>query len=219
MRSIRNLRKRAPAWIRGSGSDAIIRDLLHSVWRLELGSNVGRAGPYLDHYQELRTLVDGDILRAHTDWKEVIELVNLIQTHSQINLHGIDRPATLREIKDVVTAANPKWSVKPLNDELAERVIDFAIRLWLLIEPDLQNENLTLPQIIRQSLPEPLASNISCSRNLLSSDFSAKSLTRKGGIRLVWTSSLSDHLTFVGKSQLRIFRHASVLREHQRSKR
>jgi hypothetical protein len=48
-------------------------------------------------------------------------------------------------------------------------------------------------------------------------NFTANNLARKGGIGLVWTSYLGEHLTFVGKAQLRIFRHASVLRQYVKS--
>jgi hypothetical protein len=46
----------------------------------------------------------------------------------------------------------------------------------------------------------------------LSSDFSEKSLTRVGGITMVWTSNLLERLTFDTDTRLRVFRHALALR-------
>jgi hypothetical protein len=109
--------------------------------------------------------------------------------------------------------------VEPVTEASARKVVNLAIHLWLFTKPETFLWSQDLKDVVRQNLPSCNTPQIPAAEGAqsLSSDFSAKNLTRKGGIRMVWTSYLGEHLTFVGKDQLRVFRHASVLREYAKS--
>lgn len=183
--------------------------LLQGVWGLD--SNP-RPTAYTDHLEDvlsLQDISDSDRFTLASS-SDIINLVGRIKTNQQNPLH---------DIKNDLQNSPPTWMPEPVTEESARKVIDLAIRLWLFTHPQTFLWSQGLKDIVQQSLPTPTATQtlaVTAARSL-SSDFSAKSLTRKGGIRLVWTSYLGEHLTFVGKAQLRIFRHVSVLREYAKS--
>jgi hypothetical protein len=91
--------------------------------------------------------------------------------------------------------------------------LSFAVRLWLFTKPDLENGNLSLQDAVRK----PLSKICSTSSNeWIWLDFSANTLTLRAGFRIMWTSDLSEHLTFASKSVIRVFSYASVLEQFRR---
>jgi hypothetical protein len=180
--------------------------LLHGLWGLDLNS---RSAAYTDHLDDVLSLQDisnGDRFML-ADSLDVIDLINRIKDKQQ---------DPLQDIKNDLQRSHPTWMLGPVNEGSARKVIELAIRLWLFTNPEKFLWSQDLKDVVRQSLPTPATEETlaAIAARSLSSDFTAKSLSRKGGIRLVWTSYLGEHLTFVGKAQLRIFRHASVLREY-----
>lgn len=112
--------------------------------------------------------------------------------------------------------ADPKWMIPVADDGSILATLDFVIYLWLFIKPQLEDGTKTLSQVVAEKLPKRTALPYTPGR--LSRDFYAKSLTRKGGVKIEWTSNLSDYLTFVGNARLRLFRHVSALQKYSRSK-
>lgn len=213
------------------------RQLLLGVWGIHLNGKAQHyAQSYLDHCNELRSLFDEDGL-SRANRTEIVELVGLVK-QSQHN--------TLKEIEDEIRKAQFRWIAPLAGAESIRNVLSFAIRLWLFVEPDLSDQALTLAEVVERCLPrksparghpkkhrksktvskakapvfpfapEKLPREKDQSLIYLPEDFSEKSLTRKGAIKLEWSSYLSDHLTFMGKSRLRIFRHASAIQEHSK---
>jgi hypothetical protein len=183
--------------------------LLQGLWGLDPSS---RSAAYTDHLDDVLSLQDisnGDRFML-ADPPDVIDLISRIKDKQQ---------DPLQDIKNDLQRSPPTWMLGQVNEESARKVIDLAIRLWLFTNPEKLLWSQDLKDVVQQSLPIPaIPQKIAAAAvRHLSSDFTAKSLTRKGGIRLVWTSYLGEHLTFVGKAQLRIFRHASVLREYAKS--
>jgi hypothetical protein len=218
--------------------DVVGRELLLGVWRINLSPNVQHyAHSYITHCNELRSLFAEDGL-CQANRTEIVELVKLVK---------LNQDRTVKEIKDEIGKANFKWVNQLAGDDSIQNVLDFAVRLWLFIEPDLSDQTLTLPKVVERCLPprmfqsggdnqksekcgggskaNPRTSSFGLSRHLqendeasiyLPADFCEKSLTRKGAIKLEWSSYLSDHLTLTGKSRLRVFRHASAIQQNSR---
>ena len=212
------------------GEVQVGRELLLGVWGINLTASVQHyAQSYLTHCNELRSLFEEDgVSRANRT--EIVELVRLIKSAQN---------KTIGEIEDEIRKARLRWITPLAGDDTFRRVLDFAIRLWLFVEPDLSDQALTLAEAVEQCLPKrnqpgrnqkksrksvtvskanlstsgpdgPLRQNDQ-SLIYLPADFFEKSLTRKGAIKLEWSSYLPDHLSFTGNSRLRVFRHASAI--------
>jgi hypothetical protein len=218
-----------------TGREVVGRELLLGVWGINLSPKVQHyAHSYLTHCNELRSLFAEDGL-CQANRTEIVELVKLVQ---------LNQDRTIKEIEEEIRKANFQWLNLLAGDESIQNVLDFAVRLWLFIEPDLSDQTLTLPELVERCLPRrihprgdnqksrecrggskanPRASSFGLKRHLpendkssiyLPADFCEKSLTRKAAIKLEWSSYLSDHLTLTGKSRLRVFRHASAIQQN-----
>jgi hypothetical protein len=145
-----------------------------------------------------------DLLTGHSssqiDRNDIIDLVDLV---------GASRDKPIEQIRDDIRAADPKWMVSTADRDSLLAALEFVIRLWLFIKPQLADGTRLLSQVVAAERPQTPPKQ-QRSR--------AKSLTRKGGIKIEWTSYLSDHLTFVGKARLRVFRHVAALRKYSQSK-
>jgi hypothetical protein len=172
-----------------SSIDDLSLALLLGVWGLTFGHDVHHPAAYIDHCRSLLDLLAGHS-SSQIDRKDIIDLVELVSASR-------DKP--IEQIRDEIRAADPKW----------------MIRLWLFIKPQLSDGTQTLSQVVAAELPQHRTSQQNPGH--LTRDFCAKSLTRKGGIKIEWTSYLSDHLTFVGKARLRVFRHVAALRKYSQS--
>jgi hypothetical protein len=183
--------------------------LLLGVWGLNFGYDVHYSAAYTDHCKNLLGLLEGHS-HSQIDRNDIIALVQLIDA---------DRDKSIAQIRDDIRAADPKWMISGADDDSTLAALKFIVRLWLFIKPELKDGTRTLSQIVAAKLPKRAAPQHKPDHmSHLSHDFSAKSLTRKGGIKIEWTSYLSDHLTFVGKARLRVFRHVSALQKYSRSK-
>ncbi len=189
-----------------SSADDLSRILLLGVWSLAIGADVRFFEGYTEHCRNLLSPLNAHCSSA-IDRNDIVELVELVSAH---------RHQALAQIRDEITAADLKWMISTTDDESVQAALEFVIRLWLFVEPNLSNSALTLAQVVEQELPE--RASLLPGLAHLAYDFSAKSLTRKAGIKIEWTSYLSEHLSFVGKSRLRIFRHVSALQKYANSR-
>jgi hypothetical protein len=196
------LRRRRPR----RSADDLSRALLLGVWGLTFGLDVNYSAAYTDHCKNLLGLLS-EHSSSQIDRNDIIDLVKLVSA---------SRVETIGQIKDDIRAADPKWMMFAGDDDSIFDALDFAIRLWLFVKPELDDGTRTLSQVVAAKLPERMAPQQKPSH--LSRDFCAKDLTRRGGFKIEWTSYLSDHLTFVGKARLRVFRHVSALQKYSRSK-
>jgi hypothetical protein len=185
---------------------ALLRDLLPGIWSCSRDAATPQLQALLDHYQCSRSSIYEDYLLI-SERSKIQELVSIVKSK---------RNSSLQDMKAAIIAARPGCLDNGFNDAAVINAMDFATRLWLFIEPTLTDETLTLEQIVQQKLPKQGTSQRVAGK-CLSTDFSAKSLTRRAGFRLLWTSDLSQHLIMTGDSQLHIFRHASILHKYARS--
>jgi hypothetical protein len=194
---------------RKCSADDLSCALLLGVWGLNFGYEVHYSAAYTDHCRNLLGLLDG-YSYSQIDRNDIIALVQLVDA---------DRDKSIAQIRDDIRAADPKWMISGADDDSTLAALDFVVRLWLFIKPGLEHGTRTLSQVVAAELPERTTLQRKPDHlPHLSRDFCAKSLMRKGGIKIEWTSYLSDHLTFVGKTRLRVFRHVSALKKYSQSK-
>ena len=99
-----------------------------------------------------------------------------------------------------------------LSEKAALVAVDLGLRLWVFVSPDLSDRRLSLVESVRCSVSRIGTSSGSLASQRLSEDFSEESLSKKGGFTIVWTSNLLEHLSFESPTTLRVFHHASALR-------
>lgn len=189
-----------------TAASGVARRLLKKVWSLDTLPSEYRSNAYLNHYQDLlltRDLIDGRVLTLKHS-QDVIQLIELVKRSKLMSL---------QQIQNVIQASAPPWLSDKTNIEATQRALEFATRLWLFAKPTFKDLDVKLEDAVKDRFLVPRASIITS--RTLSPDFCAKSLTRKGGIVLVWTSVLSDHLKFASKSQLLVFRHTCILRHYR----
>jgi hypothetical protein len=204
----RYLRMRYPSatllWSAGDSrrkEQRAVRKLKRVIWSLDEGPLRGSLDPYADHYKRLLAVKTQLVnLQAPSD---VVELVRIIKREKQQTVEGIRKS---------LLEGSPSCLPQSSSNEALDGAIMLGVQLWLFTEPDLADGKSTLQECVFSALSTVTRGSGDHSKDVLSSDFCEKSLTRKGGISIVWTSDLLEHLTFESKSRLRVFRHASALR-------
>jgi hypothetical protein len=185
-----------------------MRELLQGVWDLDPAMPENRAAAYIDHFKDvLLSLHEPSNSNLSLDPGKVVETVSLIRSSPH---------EPLQDIRDSLRVFQEAFGWTPANEESARKVITFVLRLWLFTNAENFLWSQNLRDVVCQSLSLPMSPEMSLP-SLLSSDFSAKNLTRIGGMKVIWTNYLSDHLKMVGNSQVKVFRYASVLREYANS--
>lgn len=190
--------------------------LLQRVWRVEDADDdhwIERSAAYISHYKQVEFAEGSASLGEPFSQEEVIQLVE--ETRSVVLRKG-----TVQDIQRALQQSNATFSKKLTTTESVERAVSLVLNLWLFIYPSTQSPGHTIIQLVKSALPAKpsiLPANCSAATTILSEDFCAKSLTRKGGFFLVGTADISKHLTFEGQSHMKIFCHARVLRQYQRS--
>jgi hypothetical protein len=196
---------RMPKRKRPSGELGLVQCLLPSVWGLAPETAPSyRLAAYGEHWRETVTSID-DVDLLLTPQRNVTKLIAIVRGSSQ---------GSVGDVEAAIAKANLDALPNGADAVSVTAALRFAMRLWLFTEPDLSDKSLTLSQLVEKQLPQATTPTTLANYHHLSDDFSVKSLTRKAGFRLVWTSYLSQHLTFEGTSHLRVFRHASALRQY-----
>ncbi|KAI1615454.1 hypothetical protein EDD36DRAFT_432871 [Exophiala viscosa] len=189
--------------------------LLREVWGFQDAHENDwekRSAPYLKHFESLIPLNRATaFLELPTDQDQVLQLVSIVKESAAPT-------ATLHQLKGIVATANLPLLKDANDDGAAESALVLAIQLWLFLELPMEDLNRSLGTAIKVKLPRKPAFGVNAAKvatTLLSEDFSAKSLTRKGGFHLMWTSDLSEHLVIKGEYHLYVFCHARILGSYQ----
>jgi hypothetical protein len=180
----------------------LIRELAEKIWHIDDEVQSYQLGAYQDHYRSsVRLIVDDNV--AFADVSDVLDLIASLE----------DSTKTVRELKSTLNGTQNTFLKAGANETSLEVVLKFAARLWLFVPIDesMANESLTLKQLIEQELSSMNTTTSPGGHQSLSEDLCEKNLTRKAGIQLNWTSNLCEHLEMVNKSQLKVFRHSSIL--------
>jgi hypothetical protein len=187
---------------RGQNSKHLQVELVDKIWGLPASIDAKDARIYLEHYNALSTAIDTSALcfKSHDAALEVIEHIRK------------GRGKSLRDLKADIAAADPPW-LSINSDETIRKAIDFAVPLWLMVRTQSWKEDDSLCQFVKKLFPDPSAP-VPQQANPVDNDlsFNAHSLCKIGGIDLVWTSQLNEHLLLKPKtSELFVFKHASLL--------
>ncbi|KAK3994429.1 hypothetical protein QBC44DRAFT_44267 [Cladorrhinum sp. PSN332] len=153
--------------------------------------------------------------RTHQD------LVNIISDFADNLDRQAIRASLAARLQALDAAAAPSLKI---DDEMLDRAIDLAARLFLMIKigtvphsitpgVPLQWTHGTIRQFTRQQFDVP--AELTCAGVKLPKLFNARNLQRIGGIKIKWTSDLSDHLRMVDDDErVAIFAHPTFLMLH-----
>ena len=117
------------------------------------------------------------------------------------------------------------WANSTLGEYLAPNLIDLAVDVWSMLsiakfpgdisydEPIPWENDVTLVDLVRQCFnPKPESQDIV----KMPQAFTAAHLEKIGGIQVVWTSNLADHLLLKeDDTKLMLFHQVSILRLHE----
>ncbi len=190
------------------------KELLQTVWIAADADDshwAQRSHPYLKHFDHLipnnRETASLDVSAAPG---KVVNLVNLIKQSAESN-------ASIHEITNHILSAKLSWLSDNNDPEAAKSALSLGVELWLFTEPCFDALDRPLDYAVQHRLEQSVAppSGSPAKSTMLSRDFSATSLTRKAGFRLMWTSNLSQHLLLKGEKYLYVFCHARVLARYQ----
>ncbi|KAF7504418.1 hypothetical protein GJ744_002222 [Endocarpon pusillum] len=191
--------------------NVVCHELMRDVWQLEWDCKKASRGvppdPYMKHWVKC-------VLGADEDELEVLQLQDRVTVIALVELvkHRLDDD--ISKIKDAICAHYDSVSKSTLSDQQAELALGFATKLWLHASPDLSTRGpSSFRLVIKACLPERSDRNKISGH--LTNDFCAKHLWRKGGIQIVWTDEIEQHLTPYKGRTLNVFRNSSMLRALQ----
>jgi hypothetical protein len=190
----------------------ITTNLLHGVWGFATHQNVfeGKASSCLFHYKYLlddrRLLPDRitSLRESNTQSADVISFITDLKSKTN---------SSLGTIRTWLQTNPPRWLQPNPSQQNVDKILTFAAKLWLFTRLDLSNDQLTLEAAAKSQINKIKGVE---TKTFVWLDFSADTLTRKGGFRIKWTSDLCEHLTFDSNSVIRVFSHASVLECYER---
>jgi len=186
--------------------DQIVNDLLREVWGFSSPHAVpkAKAASCFNHYESLlsnRQILDDQNTNLRESESQSLDVRVLVGRLKKQVHHPI------ADIRKSIVDDSPSWLLNTHNLDTLDKVLQFCVRLWLFVKPDLADENATLQVAVRNSVSKFGAP----SNSWLWMDFSAKTLMERGRFHITWTSDIAEHLTFASKSVIRVFSHASVI--------
>lgn len=110
------------------------------------------------------------------------------------------------------------------DDDVWDDLVDLAVRLWVMIPVggfrQISNPGTSLEWIswsLQETLRQRFQKQVSLKESVkLEKMFNATGLERIGGLRIIWTSNLLDHLRMQDDdTRVSIFHHASFLHLHR----
>jgi hypothetical protein len=163
---------------------------------------------YLKNCQPaLRGGGNSTFLKTHGD---IVHTIQLLQGSD------LDRSGLRAKLKEDYSQS--------LDDEVLDNSINLAVRLWLMIPVGGYSNAVVPGQTVlpwnEGSISKILTEQFDCNTHLdtpvkLEKIFNARNIERVGGIRIVWTDNLADHLRMRDDDTgVCIFHFASFLRYH-----
>lgn len=183
----------------------LAKRLAYDIWGVEDTRDGRESAFYLEYYDvKVNTLDMGQVMpKTHRD---VLSMLAFVRTRRRRTLNDL-RGDLLNE------QPMPSWFERS-SDEAALYALKFTASLWLFVDLASWQPRETLADFLQRSTSH-FTSNGLMSRSEQTITFNARALCRVGGMELVWTSDLKEHLRLQdvggGCWQLFIFRHASCL--------
>ncbi|KAB8337101.1 hypothetical protein FH972_021405 [Carpinus fangiana] len=180
----------------------LLRALAREVWALPPTISTKYCELYLDRYLALSNRLDAGKV-APLRHRDAIDIVNILRQ---------GKHETRKDLVSRTRASSPSW-LASTSDSAVGLAFDYAMYLWLMVTPTGWQDDQALADFMTKKFPETRPSNPRTPDGELA--FNAHSLEVIGGIDLIWTSHLDEHLKLnVRASELYIFRHASLLDTH-----
>ena len=182
---------------RGENTADLGAALNDAIWRLPKGTDSTRL---LEHYNALSEVVDLPFA-THND---VVDLVNIVKR---------ERRSPFSNLREAIRAEKPRWLASGSDAEI-RAAVEYAVDLWLMQRTQLwTDDNLSLCDFVQSVFTAPKTPTALVDVEL---SFNGRKLRAIGGITLIWTSSLSEHLRLNKRtSELYVFRYASFLRRRK----
>ena len=183
----------------------LAKRLAHDIWGIDDTRHDRESAFYLEYYDVRVNALDmGQVMpKTHCD---VLSMLAFVRTRRRKTLNDIQRDLMNEE-------PVPSWFENP-SDEAASYALKFSASLWLFVDAANWQPRETLAGFL-QRITSQLAANVLMQGSDQTITFNAMALCRVGGMELVWTSDLREHLRLQdvggGCWQLFIFRHASYL--------
>lgn len=194
--------------------DVTCQELLNGVWQLEWKSTAGYRGippdPYMNHWSDCKDVADDECAQLANqpdlqlyDRHIAIAIVECVR-------NGLD--AHIEDLTEVIRQELCKLIADrtDISEEEAQIALKFAVLLWAHVPLQLTSVSTgSVREMIQKTLPQkPVPADVTA---ILGEDFCVKSLWRKGGIRVVWTDDICEHL-ISHQNTVKVFRNASMLR-------
>lgn len=180
---------------RSENTFALGASLGDKIWGLDTTASTKF---HLKHYNALCADPDASKL-AFSTHQDVVDLVNLVKS-------GTDR--TLLDLTADIGGTTRAW-LPDASDATVRRAIKFAVSLWLMFDIESWKDDVSLYDFVHGLFPDPGLPVTPVEGNIT---FNARSLWVIGGLDLIYTSRLKEHLRFNKEtSELYVFRHASFL--------
>lgn len=166
---------------------------------------------FFDWYEEQWESAPADLSAIH---QEVLDVIALLKSADQTRADILD---------------NLRQSASPKTDSALNSLVTLAARVWLMLSIGRFQQSLSPSQGIIWNddgkLSEVLSASFSPHHKLsdqikLPMAFTAESLEKIAGIRIAWTSDLSEHLKLrEDDTKIVLFHQVSVLELHRKSQR
>ena len=205
--------------------------ILNAFWCPPESINAAQGVQHHDAYfQYLRA--ECDVWRAsgcnaaiHT-YRDLVELVIFLQAIQEERRDSPRIAAFFQSLLDQCHSAdNPDLENIRRNKTSIDNAINFAVRVWLMLNVGAEKVGIYpgktqvewqdsegLQQLVHRCFPNQ-ASNESCQDGRIPYAFNAYNLERIGGLEIVWTDHLPDHLKLnEDLCTVSLYHHARILK-------
>ncbi|RJE17757.1 hypothetical protein PHISCL_09906 [Aspergillus sclerotialis] len=175
--------------------------LFKTLWDfLPAKSDFQSSNALLDHYFDQLNLAEGYNLDLRTH-EDVVQLIQFLKNNKTLRCELLH----LKLTKELGALLGPAQNS-------AEKAIELAIRIWLMLTPDGWDGNKSLENFVHDIFPRDGTDTPGA---MFPTAINAYELERIGGFDIVWTDNIRDHLSLFmnhGQKELRIFHLTSFLR-------
>lgn len=185
-----------------------VRKLIRELWMIKDAVAQHQVRSYRDHARECRKFNDDTSIASEKPF-DILQLCDEVNNNISVPLEE-----AYDSIRTRYEAGPPP---REIQDRSIRQAIAFAVQLCYFVPLNFELRRST--QSIKEVTQKSISACTSAGPNrFLSEDFCEKNLTRKTGIKLRYTSDLTQHLE-LRSNKLYVFRHGSALREYTRNSR
>jgi len=186
---------------RSEGEEALKDALVSALWGTVSVGKLQDSEAFLEYYFDQCSLIDTQDLTINIH-QDIVNIVSFVRDHGTLS-----RNVLIRKVQQ----DRPAWLGS--TSDSAEKALEFAVRLWLMVETDGWTVTQSLKEFILHNFP---SSSQAVNVPPFPLTFNAYNLERIGGFKIVWTSCIQDHLSLDQTyTEISVFHQASFLRNYQ----